>query len=33
MTQPPLYDAGALIAIDKNHWHIWARYQVAVIPG
>jgi hypothetical protein len=33
MTQPHLYDAGALIAIDKNDRRIWARYQVAVDDG
>lgn len=27
------YDAGALIAIDKNDRHMWARYQVAVDDG
>jgi len=26
MTQPHLYDAGALIAIDKNNRRMWARY-------
>jgi hypothetical protein len=30
MTQPHLYDAGALIAIDKNDRRMWARYQVAL---
>ena len=30
MTQPHLYDAGALIAIDKNERRMWARYQVAL---
>jgi hypothetical protein len=33
MTQPHLYDAGALIAIDKNDRRMWARYQVAVDDG
>jgi hypothetical protein len=33
MTQPHLYDAGALIAIDKNDRRMWARYQVAVDEG
>jgi hypothetical protein len=33
MTQPYLYDAGALIAIDKNDRHMWARFQVAVDDG
>ncbi len=33
MTQPHLYDAGALIAIDKNDRRMWARYQVAVNDG
>jgi hypothetical protein len=33
MTQPHLYDAGALIAIDKNDRRMWARYQVAVDSG
>jgi hypothetical protein len=30
MTQPHLYDAGALIAVDKNDRRMWARYQVAL---
>jgi hypothetical protein len=33
MTQPHLYDAGALIAIDKNDRRMWARYQVALDDG
>jgi hypothetical protein len=33
MTQPHLYDAGALIAIDKNERRMWARYQVALDDG
>jgi predicted nucleic acid-binding protein len=33
MTQPHLYDAGALIAIDKNDRRMWARYQVAMDEG
>jgi hypothetical protein len=33
MTQPHLYDAGALIATDKNDRRMWARYQVAVDDG
>ncbi len=33
MSQPHLYDAGALIAIDKNDRRMWARYQVAVDEG
>jgi predicted nucleic acid-binding protein len=33
MMQPHLYDAGALIAIDKNDRRMWARYQVAVDDG
>lgn len=33
MTQPHLYDAGALIAIDKNDRRMWARYQIAVDDG
>ena len=33
MTQSHLYDAGALIAIDKNDRRMWARYQVAVDDG
>jgi hypothetical protein len=33
MTQPHLYDAGALIAIDRNDRRMWARYQVAVDDG
>jgi hypothetical protein len=33
MTQPHLYDAGALIAIDKNNRRMWARYQVALDGG
>ena len=33
MTQPHLYDAGALIAIEKNDRRMWARYQVAVDDG
>ena len=33
MTQPHLYDAGALIAIEKNDRQMWARYQVAVDDG
>jgi hypothetical protein len=33
MTQPHLYDAGALIAIDKSDRRMWARYQVAVDDG
>jgi hypothetical protein len=30
MTQTHLYDAGALIALDKNDRRMWARYQVAL---
>jgi hypothetical protein len=30
MTGPQLYDAGALIALDRNDRRMWARYQVAV---
>lgn len=33
MTQPHLYDAGALIAIDKNDRRMWARYQLALDDG
>lgn len=33
MTHPCLYDAGALIAIDKNDRQMWARYQVALADG
>lgn len=33
MTQPHLYDAGALIAIDKDDRRMWARYQVALDDG
>ena len=33
MTQPHLYDAGALIAIDRNDRRMWARYQVALDDG
>jgi predicted nucleic acid-binding protein len=33
MTQPHLYDAGALIAIDKNDRRMWARYQIALDDG
>ena len=33
MIQPHLYDAGALIAIDKNDRRMWARYQVALDDG
>jgi hypothetical protein len=33
MSQPHLYDGGALIAIDKNDRRMWARYQVAVDDG
>ena len=33
MTPPHLYDAGALIAIDKNDRRMWARYQVALDDG
>ena len=33
MMQPHLYDAGALIAIDRNDRRMWARYQVAVDDG
>ena len=33
MSQTHLYDAGALIAIDKNDRRMWARYQVAVDDG
>jgi hypothetical protein len=33
MTQPHLYDAGALIAIGKNDRRMWARYQIAVDDG
>ena len=30
MTQPQVYDAGALIALDRNDRRMWARYQVAI---
>jgi hypothetical protein len=30
MTGPQLYDAGALIALDRNDRRMWARHQVAV---
>jgi hypothetical protein len=33
MTQPHLYDAGALIAIDRNLRRMWALYQVALDDG
>jgi hypothetical protein len=33
MTHPHLYDAGALIALDKNDRRMWARYEVALNDG
>jgi hypothetical protein len=33
MTQPQVYDAGALIALDRNDRRMWARYQVAIEDG
>jgi hypothetical protein len=30
MTQPQVYDAGPLIALDRNDRPMWARYQAAV---
>jgi hypothetical protein len=33
VTQPQIYDAGALIALDRNDRRMWARYQVAIEDG
>jgi hypothetical protein len=33
MSQPQVYDAGALIALDRNDRRMWARYQVAIAEG
>jgi hypothetical protein len=30
VTQPQVYDAGALIALDRNDRRMWARHQVAI---
>jgi hypothetical protein len=30
ISEPHLYDAGALIAIDRDDRRMWARYQVAL---
>jgi hypothetical protein len=30
MTQPQVYDAGALIALDRNDRRMWARHQVTI---
>jgi predicted nucleic acid-binding protein len=33
MTIPHLYDAGALIALDRNDRRMWARYHMALQDG
>lgn len=31
MTQPYVYDAGALVALDKNDRRMWARHKLALV--